>query len=202
MATKFSDMFKAFARIVDDLESKVSSPDNITNWITQLVGNGDFSHAITISGKILNQIQTIQFPANFQPASSKGNSNAYLESARVGDFGEDNLEDNSLILLAYNVGWLCLGKPLATVNMGRGLILRQLLSDLGCDDLTITIKDVAFGGSQPKRDIQINWSELLQYIEFQVIRSNRITKLQNRSGKLHHEKAATKVKLVKEVKKI
>lgn len=198
----YPNIFKSFARIIDSLESKVASPDNISNWVTQIVGNGLFSHAIELSGKIANQTISIEFPADFMPASSKGNSNAYLESARIGDFGDDNLEDNCLILLAYCIGWMCLGKPLASVNMGRGLIIRQLLSDLEVDNLSITIKDVSFGGDQPKRDIGINWSELLALVEFQVIRSNRIALLQERSGKVHHAKSATKVNLVKKVKKI
>ena len=199
MATDFSTTFKNFARIVDHLESKVTSPDNISNWITQLVGNGEFSHAIELT---INQTDIVNFDADFMPASSKGNSTSYLESARVGNFGEDNLEDNCLQLLAYCVGWLCLGKPLAAVNIGRGLVIRQLLSDLAIKDLTIRIKDVSFGGDQPKRDLEINYTELLAFVEFQCIRSNRIEILPNRSGKIHHAAAASKPKMTRTVKKI
>ena len=199
MATNFSDTFKAFARIVDHLESKVTSPDNISNWITQLVGNGEFSHALELT---INKTDIVNFEANFMPASSKGNSTSYLESARIGDFGEDNLEDNCLLLLAYCAGWMCLGKPLAAVNIGRGLVIRQLLSDLAIKDLTIRIKDVSFGGDQPKRDLEINYTELLAFVEFQCIRSNRIEILPNRSGKIHHAAAASKPKMTRTVKKI
>jgi hypothetical protein len=199
MATNFSEIFKNFARIIDHLESKVLSPDNISNWITQIVGNGEFSHAIELT---INKTEIVAFDANFMPASSKGNSTSYLESARIGNFGEDNLEDNCLLLLAYCAGWMCLGKPLAAVNIGRGLVIRQLLSDLKISDMTIQIKDVSFGGDQPKRDIGINWTELLAYVEFQCIRSNRIELLANRSGKVHHANSASKPKMTRTVKKI
>ena len=203
MSTNFVQILQGFASIVDSLESKVSSPDNISNWVTQLVGNGEFTHALELSGKILGDTISVEFPANFMPASSKGNSNAYLESCRVGEFGKDaNVDDICLILLAYNIGWLLLGKPLSAVNAGRGLIIRQLLSDLKVLDLTIKIKDVSFGGDAPKRDIEINQTELVALVEFQAIRSNRIMLLQNRSGKTHHANSATKVNLVKKVKKI
>jgi len=206
MVAKISEIyatcFKAFAHIVDTLESKVASSDNISNWVTQLVGNGLFTHAMTITGKIAGQSLEISLPANFMPASSKGNSNAYMESARIADFGNSPIDDTALILLAYNIGWLLLGKPMSSVNIGRGLVIDSLFSTLKLTDIQVTIKDVSFGGDQPKHDVYANQKEILSYVTFESIRSIRLLALPNRSGKIHHTESASTIKIVKVIKNI
>lgn len=190
----YSGMFKAVSSIVTGFEHKESSEDNISNWKTQVYSNESFEHAVSIVGEFAGYALEITTPDSFLPTTLKGNANTYHDMATLGEFykqvdnkdkkadshgskthseefNEDDYLNASITLFAYLVGWLFIGKPLASVNMARGRMILSMIETLKIKDIKVIIHGVSMGGSKPKQDILINQEEIAKYSEFQDVRA-------------------------------
>lgn len=196
MANKLSSLFISIAKIIDDFEHKPILADNdinISNWITQVLSNEDFEHKIHLTGKAKGNEFDFTSKDKFNPASMKGNANAYQKGMRIGkfvelkdktytEFTEEQYINAFQTLLAYVVGWLTLGKPLATVNMARGKILLHIIDTLKITDMKAVIYGVSLGGSKPKADIEINQDELTLLAQYHNLRGERIMTRDDNEG--------------------
>lgn len=201
----FGNMFSSIAKIIDDFEHKPKYDNdiNISNWITEVLSNEDFEHVVDISGKIKGNDFDYSTLAKFNPATMKGNANAYQESMRLDRFiKKENKEDKEFTLeeyldsfqtlFAYVVGWMILGKPISAVNMARGQIYLYIVDKLKITDLTVVIHDVSLGGSKPKINLDFNQNEVTKLAEYHVERGKRIlSREDNASNKAKHYNAVT-----------
>lgn len=195
----FQKLFYAIAKIIDDYESKPifeKNDINISNWVTQVISNEDFEHVIDIKGRVKGNEFEFTTKEKFNPATMKGNATTYQKGLRDGVFYEDVPNDGDRVingskfhkekfltdsysvavstLLAYVLGWLTLGKPLATVNMARGQIFLTMVNELKITELTAVIHSISLGGSKPKADIEINQAELTLLAQYHLLRGQRI----------------------------
>jgi hypothetical protein len=205
MESVFSDLLKSIAQIIDNFEHKpiVDNDINISNWITQVLSNEDFEHKMHLIGKVNGHDFDFTTKDRFNPSTQKGNANAYQESMRKGkficlkdktyiEFTPVQYSDAIQILLAYVLGWICLGKPLSSVNMARGKILLCMIESLKITELNATIFNISLGGSKPKVNLDINQAELTLLAKYHDLRSKRImSRDDNASNKNGHVNAVT-----------
>lgn len=191
----FKNLFISVAGIIDDFEHKpiyTENDINISNWITQVISNEDFEHVVHVKGKLNGKIFSYKTLAKFNPATMKGNANNYQKAMRTGKFltlknkvySEFSLTQYSeavCTLLAYILGWLLLGKPLATVNMARGKIFLEMIEFLKITELIVVVDSIALGGNKPRCNIEVSQEELMALANFHVLRSNRILSRENSS---------------------
>jgi hypothetical protein len=214
----FINLFTAVAKIIDDYESKPIIGDNdinISNWVTQVLSNEDFEHVVDCKGKIKGNEFEFTTKAKFNPATMKGNATTYQKGLRDGVFYKEVANENNAsvngskthkekfttdeypdavsTLLAYVLGWLVLGKPLATVNMARGKIFLSMVDMLKITELTAVIHSISLGGSKPKADIEINQAELTLLAEYHSLRGQRImNRLDGVDNSTSHVNAVTR----------
>jgi len=213
----YPKIFQSIASIVDSFEHKIESSDNISNWITQIYSNEEFEHVVSIKGLINGYDVDVDTPEKFLPTTLKGNANTYQEMLRQGkffntvkdkktgkletvDFTDDDNMDTIITLLSYLIGWLFIGKPLASVNMGRGRLILDLIKNMEVKNMDIIIHNVSMGGSKPKQNINLNQDEIIAYCSFQNTRAiNRLDKLDNKgNGKNNlHVNPVTKTQFIK-----
>lgn len=214
----FAKIFTEVAKIIDDYESKPIVGDNdinISNWVTQVISNEDFEHIVDVKGKLKGNEFEFSTKAKFNPATMKGNATTYQKGMRDGIFYKDVPNENNVsingskfhkdkfdseeypealeTLLAYVLGWLTLGKPLATVNMARGQIFLQMVESLKITELTAVIHSISLGGSKPKADIEINQAELTLLAQYHTLRGKRIlSRLSGEDNSTSHVNVVTR----------
>lgn len=174
--------FLGIAQIISNLESfKDSKGINISNWITQIIGNSPVGYAFTL--KLTpkdSKTVGVKVAKNFTPVGGHRDCPNYLGLMRTGKF--DNPDTELLSLIGYIASGLWLGKPLAIVNSGRGLILERVIKELNLADMSLTIHDFSTGGKDNPHDVDLNFSELKALARVYAIRAERIKALPKREG--------------------
>jgi len=182
MDSIFSACFVAIAQLISLLESfKDEKGVNISNWVTQIIGNSPVGYAFTLKvtpkdGKSIG----VKVGANFTPVGGHRDCPNYLGLMRTGKF--DNPTQELLCMVGYIACGLWLGKPLAIVNSGRGLILEKVIKELNLTDMNLTIHAFSTGGKDPAHDVELNFAEIKAQAHVYALRAQRITALPKREG--------------------
>lgn len=178
----FSQTFVAISQVISNLESYQDKKGvNISNWVTQVIGNSPVGYGFTLrltpkDSKTLG----VKVAANFTPVGGHRDCPNYLGLMRSGKF--DNLLVELMSMVGYVVCGLWLGKPLAIVNSGRGLILERVIKELNLTDMSLTIHAFSTGGKDTPHDVDINFSEIKAIAKVYAIRAERIKALPKREG--------------------
>lgn len=178
----FNQTFLGIARIISTLESyKDSKGVNISNWVTQVIGNSPVGYGFTLKvtpkdSKPLG----VKVAPNFTPVGGHRDCPNYLGLMRAGKF--DNPSTELLSLVGYILSGLLLGKPLAIVNSGRGLILESVIKELNLTDMSLTIHGFSTGGKDNPHDVDLNFAEIKAISRVYSLRAERIKALPKREG--------------------
>lgn len=178
----YTQAFVGIAQVISSLESfKDLKGVNISNWVTQVIGNSPVGYAFTLrltpkDSKPLG----VKVAKNFSPVGGHRDCPTYLGLMRVGKFENPTVE--LLSLIGYIMSGLWLGKPLAIVNSGRGLILERVIKELNLTDMSLVIHDFSTGGKDTPHDVELNFSELKAMAKVYSTRADRIKALPKREG--------------------
>jgi hypothetical protein len=178
----YATAFNGMANVISNLESYKDAPGiNISNWITQIIGNSPIGYAFTIKlmpkgGKMLG----VKIAKNFSPVGGHRDCPNYLGLMRAGKF--DKLDVEFASLLGYIIAGLWLGKPLAIVNAGRGLAIEKAIKDLTLTDVSLVIHDFSTGGKDKPHDVDVNFNEIKSKAHTYALRAERIKALPKREG--------------------
>jgi len=174
--------FNGIAQVISNLESYANAPGiNISNWVTQIIGNAACGYAFTLKATIKGEKPMgIKVAKNYSPVGGHRDCPNYLGLMRSGKFEHPDIE--LLSMLGYVICGLWLGKPLAIVNSGRGLIIERVIKDLNITDMTVVIHDFSTGGKDPIHDVDLNFNEIKAKAKVYATRSERIKSLPRRSG--------------------
>ena len=171
----------AIAQCITTLEMYSDSKGiNISNWITQILGNDAISYAFTVFYTLKdNKPHKLDIPKDFSPVKTHRDCGKFflmLKNSQV-----KNPEVTVISFLGYVLCGMLLGKTPAIVNSGRGFILDRLFKELNLLDLKLVIHGYSSGGKDVSHDIDFTYPEIKSLVKFYSVRSGRITSLPKKS---------------------
>jgi hypothetical protein len=183
MDTIFTTTFKSAAELILKLgRYEQVKHVNIDNWKTQIICNNALSYAFTVKVALKDKKpMSIKVDSNFMPCPHGDTaSTTYLGFMKDGNFQHPDTE--LLTFMGYLLGGILLGKPLAIVNSGRGLLLERIIKDLNLTDFAYILHGFSTGGKDVNHDVEYTFPEINAIVKAYALRGKRITALQEKSG--------------------
>jgi hypothetical protein len=143
-----------------------------------MVGNSVTTFPAKLTFKIGDIVTKMSLKQGYTPAEKKSNSSFF--SAVDSGMLDNNTHWGSVV--GYLLVNLLTGKPLSTVNSGRGLILKKLFGIKGLTEFSITLIGFNVGGNSSPTDLTLNLKELKHLLEFYATRAQTILDLPEKTG--------------------
>lgn len=142
-------------------ESKQSKPENVGNWITQVLGNDRLKNKVDVSTEF-DAKKLVFSIENFQPArvldSKKPDTlwanvvevspSDYLSVCESGSIPKAIETQEAFALIAYFTTLNLFGKPLSATSGGRAYIANRMLDTLKPKSFALVVNDVNVGGNK------------------------------------------------------
>lgn len=186
--------------VLTNLESKISSPVNITNWKAEVLGNQKVKYSVTVT--LIKASDTVHCKTvNFQPARKLNLKGLVWENVNgdkddvggiFGKYAAADLPNNAkevAALLGYLTVSNLTGKAISAVSGGRALLLQKILSTLNLDGLEVKIDEATSGGNGDHFTASLNLPQVLQLANGGAWRGELVLALTRGSSSGKAEKA-------------